>query len=117
MDVTSVTVGLPVADLAAAVRWYRRVLELPEPDLEPADGVVEFAVGPVWLQLGAEPTARSGAEVVLRLGVADVGRERARLLALGLEVGPVQHVPGAVDHLEFDDPDGNRLSLYSLVSG
>jgi catechol 2,3-dioxygenase-like lactoylglutathione lyase family enzyme len=116
MDVTSVTVGLPVSDLTAAMHWYRRVLDLPDPDLEPAEGVVEFALGPVWLQLGEEPTARSGAEAVLRLGVADVARERERLLGLGVAVGPVEHVEGAVDYVDLCDPDGNRLSLYSLLA-
>ena len=32
MDVSSVTVGLPVSDLDRAVAWYRRVLQLGEPD-------------------------------------------------------------------------------------
>jgi len=71
MDVSSAAVGLPVSDLAAAVKWYRQVLELAEPDLQPADGVVEFKVGSLWLQLGEEPTARSGAQVVIRFGVDD----------------------------------------------
>ncbi|RMI13177.1 VOC family protein [Cellulomonas triticagri] len=115
MDVSSVTVGLPVGDLAAATLWYRRVLELAEPDLEPADGVVEFEVGPVWLQLGSEPSGRSGAEVVLRLGVGDAASERERLRGLGVAVGPIEHVEGAVDYFDFVDPDGNRLSIYSLV--
>ena len=44
MDVSSAAVGLPVSDLAAAVTWYRQVLELAEPDLQPADGVVEFKI-------------------------------------------------------------------------
>lgn len=116
MDVSSVTVGLPVSDLQAAVIWYRRVLELPEPDLEPADGVVEFQVGPVWLQLGQEPTTRSGAEAVMRLGVADAAREQDRLAELGVAVGPLEHVEGAVDYFDFADPDGNRLSIYSMVA-
>ncbi len=58
MDVSSVTVGLPVGDRDRAMRWYRQVLELSEPDLRPADGVAEFAVGPAWLRLGEEPAAR-----------------------------------------------------------
>ncbi len=112
MEVVSVTVGVPVTDLAAAVAWYRRVLELPEPDLEPADGVVEFRVGRVWLQLGQEASPRGGG-VVVRLGVPDVDAQWARLRALGVDVGPVEHVPGAVDYVDFTDPDGNRLSLYT----
>jgi predicted enzyme related to lactoylglutathione lyase len=78
--------------------------------------VVEFRLGPVWPELGEEPTTRSGAEVVIRFGVADAATERARLSALGIVVGPLEHVVGAVDYVDFCDPDGNVLSVYSVVS-
>jgi hypothetical protein len=52
-----VTVGLPVSDLGQALGWYQAVFGLGEPDLAPADGVLEFQVGPVWLQLGVAPVA------------------------------------------------------------
>jgi catechol 2,3-dioxygenase-like lactoylglutathione lyase family enzyme len=112
MEVLSATVGLPVSDLPASVEWYRRVLELPEPALEPAEGVVEFKLGPIWLQLYQEATARSGAEAVTRLGVRNVSQERERLAAIGVDVGPLEHIPGAVDYFNFADPDGNVLSMY-----
>ena len=51
-----------------------------------------------------------------RFGVADAGAERTRLARLGVAVGPLEHVPGAVDYFDFTDPDGNRLSLYSFPS-
>lgn len=116
MEVSGAAVGLPVSDLAAAVTWYRQVLELAEPDLQPADGVVEFTVGSLWLQLGEELTARSGAQVVVRFGVDDAGRERRRLEQLGVSVGPLEHVPDAVNYVDFRDPDGNVLSLYSEIT-
>ena len=53
---SSVTVGLPVSDLGRAVRWYQEVFGLAEPDLVPADGVIEFHLGPVWLRLAAAPS-------------------------------------------------------------
>ncbi len=111
------TVGLPVSDLVRAIGWYERALELGGPDLEPADDVVELQVGPSWLQLGQEPTARSGAEVVVRLGVPDAAGERERLLGLGIAAGPLEHVEGVVDYFTFSDPDGNRLSIYSMPDG
>jgi predicted enzyme related to lactoylglutathione lyase len=95
------------------VHWYRQVLELSEPDLEPAEGIVEFQVGPPWLQLSEGSTTRSGAVPVLRLGVADAAAQRRRLEAMGVAVGPLEHVPGAVDYFDFTDPDGNALSMYS----
>ena len=116
------TVGLPVSDLGHALRWYRDVFSLGEPDLAPADGVLEFQVGPVWLQLSVAPdapvapAAAAAAGTVTRFGVADAGAERSRLAGLGVAVGPLEHVPGAVDYFDFTDPDGNRLSLYSFPS-
>lgn len=117
VDVSSVTVGLSVSDLARAISWYQRAFEMEGPDLEPADDVVEFRLGPVWLQLGQELTARSGAEVVVRLGVPDATSEHARLVGLGIALGPVEHVEGVVDYFNFSDPDGNRLSIYSTADG
>jgi predicted enzyme related to lactoylglutathione lyase len=120
-----VTVGLPVSDLGHALGWYRDVFGLGEPDLAPADGVLEFQVGPVWLQLSVAPVAPAApvapvtavvAGTVKRFGVADAGAERSRLAGLGVAVGPLEHVPGAVDYFDFTDPDGNRLSLYSFPS-
>lgn len=113
MDVQSVTVGLPVSDLERAVAWYQRVFALSAPDLVPADGVVEFQLGTIWLQLGEEPTRRSGAEVVTRFGISDAAAERERLIAQGVEVGPLEHVPDAVDYFDFLDLDGNKLSFDS----
>jgi predicted enzyme related to lactoylglutathione lyase len=113
MEPLDVAVGLPVADLQRSVEWYRRVFSLGEPDLRPVEGVVEFQLGPIWLQLLEGDTARSGAEVVTSFGVADARVERERLVELGLEVGPLEHVSGAVDYFEFADPDGNVLSIHS----
>lgn len=113
MDVMNVTVGLPVSDLARSVEWYRQILQLPDPDLEPAEGVVEFKVGPIWLQLGEGSTTRSDAEVVLRLDVDDAIEQRGRLEAAELTVGKLERVPGVVEYFDFPDPDGNVLSLYS----
>ncbi|MER5394006.1 hypothetical protein [Saccharopolyspora sp. NPDC002686] len=48
-----------------------------------------------------------------RFSVADAAAERERLAALGVDVGPLEHVPDAVDYFDFRDPYGNRLSLYT----
>ncbi len=116
MDVTTVTVGLPPGDLDRALDWYRNVFKFPAADLEPAYGIVEFRLDPIWLQLGAKETTHSGAEVVTRLGVADVAAQRDRLLAVGVVVGPFHHVEGMIDCVDFRDPDGNALSLYAELS-
>lgn len=114
MTVTGVTVGIPVRDLAASRQWYERALGLGAPDLEPADGVVEYAVGGTWLQLGEDPThAVMPGHWVFRLGVSDVRTERDRLLALGLDVGELVIIEGVIAYFDFPDPDGNQLSYYT----
>jgi predicted enzyme related to lactoylglutathione lyase len=114
MRISSVTVGLAVSDLVAARCWYESVLDVDGPQLEPVEGIVEYDLGGCWLQLGEEAPTGS-ATAVLRLGVDDVHAERARLVELGLAVPEVVHVPGVLDVVDFPDPDGNHLSLYTLV--
>ena len=115
MNVTSVTVGLPVRDLQQAESWYRRVFEITAPAVAPAPGLVELPLGSIDLQLIEEPTAQPGRANGLRVGAADAATEHARLTALGLELPAVEHVPGAVDYFDFTDPDGNVLGVYSLT--
>jgi predicted enzyme related to lactoylglutathione lyase len=114
MDITSVTVGLPVTDIEAACLWYGAVFEREGPDLEPAQGVAEYEIGGIWIQLVEDAHADEN-EVAVRFGVDDVAAQHARIAALGIDVGPVERVPGAVDWFDFHDPDGNLLSLYSLI--
>jgi predicted enzyme related to lactoylglutathione lyase len=114
MDITSVTVGLPVTDLEASCLWYGAVFERAEPDLEPADGVAEYEVGGIWIQLLEDPDADENPATV-RFGVDDVVAQHTRIAALGIDVGPVECVDGAVDWFDVRDPDGNVLSLYSLA--
>ncbi|POH63848.1 VOC family protein [Cryobacterium zongtaii] len=90
------------------------MFEVSTPSVEPAPGVIEFVVGPIDLQLSEEPPKRSGAQVTLRLGVPDASAEYERLTGLGVDLGTLEHVPGAVDYFDFTDPDGNALSMYSL---
>jgi catechol 2,3-dioxygenase-like lactoylglutathione lyase family enzyme len=113
MMVQSVTVSLPVADLERSVAWYRRALQLENPDLEPAEGVVEFRVGAVWLQLAQGAGVTAGNGVTVRFGVPDVAAERARLRGQGIEVGELEQVENVLEYFDFLDPDGNRLSFYA----
>ncbi|KQS10088.1 hypothetical protein ASG04_05775 [Curtobacterium sp. Leaf183] len=114
MDITSVTVGLPVTDIEASCLWYGAVFERLDPDLEPAAGIAEYEIGGIWIQLVEDPDAEENPAVV-RFGVDDVVAQRTRIAALGIDVGPVERVDGAVDWFDVHDPDGNVLSLYSLV--
>lgn len=114
MDITSVTVGLPVTDIEASCLWYGAVFERLDPDLEPAAGIAEYEIGGIWIQLVEDPDAEEN-PVVVRFGVDDVVAQRTRIAALGIDVGPVERVDGAVDWFDVHDPDGNVLSLYSLA--
>ena len=115
MKVTSVTVALPVRDLQQAEHWYRRVFELSEPAVSPAPGLLELPLGSIDLQLLEDPAPQPGAENGLRVGVDDAAAEHERLSALGIELSPLEHVPGAVDFFDFRDTDGNTLGVYSLA--
>ncbi|MFJ3032965.1 hypothetical protein SAMN05660766_2889 [Curtobacterium sp. 314Chir4.1] len=114
MDITSVTVGLPVTDIEASCLWYGAVFERAEPDLEPDDGIAEYEVGGIWIQLYEDENAEEN-PVSVRFGVDDVTAQHARIGALGIDIGPVECVDGAVDWFDVRDPDGNVLSLFSLV--
>lgn len=114
MDITSVTVGLPVTDIEASCLWYGAVFERAEPDLEPDEGIAEYEVGGIWIQLYEDGDAEEN-PVSVRFGVDDVAAQHARIGALGIDVGPVECVDGAVDWFDVRDPDGNVLSLFSLV--
>jgi hypothetical protein len=50
----------------------------------------------------------------LRDGVADLQRERARLIGLGVSAEEVETVPGVISFFDFSDPDGNGLSCYQV---
>jgi predicted enzyme related to lactoylglutathione lyase len=107
MRTTSVTTGIAVRDLRSAQAWYSKVFER-EHDLEPAEGILEFEVHPgSWLQLMEGPE-----RPVFRIGVPDIEATRDRLLGLGIEVGPIDGIEGVIRFCDFQDPDGNRLSLY-----
>jgi catechol 2,3-dioxygenase-like lactoylglutathione lyase family enzyme len=115
LRVTGVTVTIPVRDLAAASKWYTRLLGH-GPEFEPAPDVVEFELfGDVWLQL-LEAPANAGT-AILRIGVSDVEAQREHVASIGVEVGDVEHVEGVIKLCDFRDPDGNLLSLVEVVAG
>jgi lactoylglutathione lyase len=111
MQTTSVTTGIPVRDLGAAQAWYAALLEH-EHELEPAEGLAEFEVHPgSWLQLD-----EGAAEPAFRFGVPDIEATRERLVGRGIDVTPIETVEGVVKYCDFQDPDGNQLSLYQALA-
>ncbi|GAA1853970.1 VOC family protein [Microlunatus capsulatus] len=113
MRAKAVTVGIPVRDLVAATAWYRSALDLAEPDSEPVDGVVEFDLGPFWLQLALAPELAGARGISVNISVEDAGSERERLAALGLEVGPLERFESFVELFALTDPDGNEIGFVT----
>jgi predicted enzyme related to lactoylglutathione lyase len=116
MNITSATIGIPVTDLGLAQLWYEAVFELDVPELEPVEGIVEYRVGEVWLQLNEDEQPPAANGIVMRFGVTNVYAEHARLERLGVEMSPVVHVEGAVDFFDLADPAGNVLSFYEVIA-
>lgn len=113
-DVTSLTVGIPVTDMTAAVAWYRTLLGAGE-ECEVAPGIMEFQLFSTgWLQLiQSEQGVPLGG--VVRFGVGDIEKQHSRLQALGIQVQPIGTVPGVVCYFDFQDPFGNRLCFYEQL--
>lgn len=116
MNISAATVGLPVRDLDAAVDWYRVALELGDVDLEPMDGLVEFDLGPLWLQLARDPDNAGREGMSITLSVDDAATERERLAGLGLEVTEVTRYEGVVEFFALTDPDGNKVGFVTELS-
>ncbi len=109
------TVGVPAADLRRAVEWYRTTFELDTPDLEPSEGIVEFKLGPVWVQLVEATGGPQDGGTILRIGVHDAAAERERLKSMGVTVGELENVDNVIEYFDFVDPDGNHLGVYAEV--
>ena len=114
ITVHGMTFELQVADLAAARAFYTALFGRP-PELEPDDGLLEWAVVPgqeTWLQVASVP-APQPLPNRLRFAVRDLPAAREALLASGVEVSAAESVPGVVSWCDFDDPWANRLGLYT----
>lgn len=112
MKILSAIVALPVKDLLKSKLWYRQLFEYP-PIIEPAPGIAELNLGPVWLQL-YQAQGISG-DTALRLEIKDLDKQNKRLRDEGLQVEDITVVPGLIRYFDFKDPDGNGLSFYQLL--
>ncbi|HCJ4262644.1 TPA: VOC family protein [Listeria innocua] len=112
LNAKSITVGLPVSDLEKSASWYEKIL-MSDEKLIPVEGVIEYPIGSVWIQLFEEKINVS--ENVLRLEVEDLDVEFECLKTLGVITDEViEDVPGIIRYFDFSDPDGNKLSFYWL---
>jgi predicted enzyme related to lactoylglutathione lyase len=91
-------------------------------DVRPAEGVRVVQLTPpgsacsigLGEGLGAYD-GEPGSIRALHLVVEDIEQARARLVARGVEVGPVSDVGGGVRYASLVDPDGNTLVLQEMA--
>jgi len=114
MELTSITIGVPVSDMAKAKTWYIILLGATK-TIQPVPNVFEFEISKgFWLQLIEDPALKAG-DGTLRFGVKDIEAEKSRLAIAGISVGKIQEVPGVIRLCRFTDPFGNKLSLYQEI--
>ena len=116
MKISTVTVGLPVADLERAKDWYRQLFARAEEQV-PIDGVWEISpAASFWLQLFEQVGLESSAKVV-RFETSDIDAAHSLVKRIGGQaVTDVESVPDVVKYFDFRDPFGNLLSFYEMLA-
>ncbi len=106
-----------VANWPSTVRWYIDVLGLTPLLLDAAHefGLLSAGGGRVGLQGVREPhLASSRARVRLVFQVADLERERRRLIEGGVAVGePIENPDEGYREIRFQDPEGYSLRFFA----
>lgn len=118
--VGELTCALGVTDIKRSIEWYQKVLGMELMYHEESIGWCELSssVAKVSVGLGqVETVSQGGASLVW--GVADIDAAKAHLDAHGVpQDRPIEHIPGLVKLLDFQDPDGNPLKFsQSLMMG
>lgn len=109
----TVQVYVPASDLGSARRFYVSLFGR-EPDFEPHDDFLEWAIIPrqeTWFQLvGSENFSALTNRV--RFRVEDIHAAVAFVDQLGVERSKPSLLPNVVAFFDFSDPWGNRLGYY-----
>jgi catechol 2,3-dioxygenase-like lactoylglutathione lyase family enzyme len=105
--------ALLTTDLAAAERWYTKLLGR-GPDYRPMQSLIQwdlFAQG--GLQLATDDNLAGNGALFLIVG--DIAAERQRLKDLGISLG--EDIQGDYSTLaQVSDPDGNQVTLATPPS-
>jgi catechol 2,3-dioxygenase-like lactoylglutathione lyase family enzyme len=113
------TCALGVTDIQQSIDWYQSVLgmELMYHSKDIAWCELSSGVSKVSVGLGQVETVKPGGATLV-WGVDDIDAAKAHLDALAIpQDGPIEHIPGLVKLLSFNDPDGNALKFsQSLVA-
>jgi len=113
MNLQKIYTALLTAELAAAERWYTKLLGR-GPDNRPMDSLVQWELfGQAGLALSSDDEIAGRG--VMFLYVDDVAAERRRLQGLGIVLG--NDIEGDYSTLaQVRDPDGNLLTLATPPS-
>lgn len=111
----STTIGLPVKDLDATIKWYQQLLGNLE-EIEPAPGIKELQLNQTtWLQFYESDTGFGGSNI-LRIETADIAATHAKVVASGASATDVEEVPGVVKYFDLTDPSQNQLSFTKCLN-
>lgn len=116
MRAQAVTIGVPVRDVESAVAWYTSAFELGEPAQIPLDGLVEFDLGPFWLQLALAPQLAGCEGLSVNISVEDAAEEHMRFKKLGLRVSELRRIQDVVEFFELTDMDGNKIGFVTELN-
>lgn len=100
---------LPVADLAAAVEFYQRVLGT-GPTFVDGDRWAQFDLGGTRLALAGADRSSDAAGIMVK--VPDLDAAHAAAVASGLAVGPIEQGPHE-RRCVVTSPDGHAVTLYA----
>src|SRR5918999_118197 len=110
MAINAVLAAIPVADFAAAVTWYERLLGRPA-DESPMDGLAEWHFPQTAVIQLVRDDQRAG-NALLTLSVDDLASHVADLETRGLAPGPVDDTTSdKVLIATVSDPEGNTITL------
>ena len=108
-------IRVPVTDMDEANRFYGEVLGLERSPNSPGDDWVEYEAGNVTLAVMTPQTHEYEFSPLppstIALRVADVAAAKAKLEAVGLEVGEMWD-SGVCRGAGVSDPSGNRILLH-----
>jgi catechol 2,3-dioxygenase-like lactoylglutathione lyase family enzyme len=110
--VEHVFAGIPVADLAAGLDWWERLLGRP-PDMRPNDDEAVWRLAESSSVYVVRDTERAGNGLVT-LFVDDLDGMLAGMAERGIEAGEVGTKPG-VRVVTVADPEGNRVQLGEVM--
>lgn len=108
MPVTNVLVTIPVADYAAALAWYERLLGRPA-DRSPMEGLAEWQVAETGGVQVLRDADRAGT-ALLTLAVDDLETHVADLAERGVAVGAITTGQMA-RFVAVTDPEGNAITF------